>query len=261
MKQNNKLQPYIKNKGIINSLETMRKKTPSLFNITQALIVGIGKPVMAIRAGFYKATGGFFANSSVPWFKIIVILVSAYVLTYKNLNLNFNLNSPQATSADFTSMGVSQSLSPAGAAFFDDEGNRAYIERFQEVAVSEMEAFGIPASIKLGQALLESNAGKSTNAMSLNNHFNLRCGELAIGFCTETPNGMFNEFKSSWDGWRTHSELLVSGEYATLKAKAGMDYKVWANGLKELGYNADKQYAEKLIKMIEYYNLQSLDVF
>jgi flagellum-specific peptidoglycan hydrolase FlgJ len=44
-----------------------------------------------------------------------------------------------------------------------------------------------------------------------------------------------------------------------LKGSAGNDYKKWANGLKQLGYNVDRQYAEKLITIIERYNLQSLD--
>lgn len=260
MKQNNKLEPYIQNKGIIKRLEILKQKTPSLFNITQALIVGIGKPVMAMRAGFYKATGGFFAHSNIPWFKIIVILTAAYVLTYKNLNLNFNLNSPQAAGPDFTTMSVANSLSPVGAATFDDDANKLYIKRFHDIAVQEMNAYGIPVSIKLGQALLESQAGKSTNAQSLNNHFNLRCGELQTGFCTETPNGMFNEFESPWQGWRAHSEYITSGSYVNLKQTAGLDYKIWAAGLNTLGYNPDRRYAEKLIGIIEYYDLQSLDV-
>lgn len=259
MKQNNKLQPYIKNKGILIKLETMRNKTPSLFNITQALIVGIGKPIMAIRAGFYRATGGFFENSNIPWFKIILILAGAYVLTYKNLNLNFNLKAPQTTVPDVNTMSVAQHLSPVVVAY-DEDADKAYLKEFYDVAVIEMQTFGIPASIKLGQALLESQAGKSTNAMALNNHFNLRCGELQVGFCTETQTGMFNEFETNWDGWRAHSQFLISGEYAALKANAGMDYKAWANGLKTLGYNSDRQYAEKLIGIIEHYDLQSLDI-
>lgn len=261
MHKNNKLEPYVQHKGIRRRLEIMESKSPSLYQIVQTVVVGVGKPVMAIRAGFYKATGGFFANSSVPWFKIMIILVGAYILTYKNLNLNFNLNSPppQAVVPDYTSMSVANSLSPIILATFDDEANKVYIEQFKEMALQEMRVFGIPASIKLGQALLESEAGKSTNAMSLNNHFNLRCGELQTGYCTETPNGMFNEFDSVYDGWRAHSKYLVTNEYANLRKAARKDYKIWAAGLKSLGYNADRDYAEKLIGIIEYYDLQELD--
>ncbi|MFK7949108.1 MAG: glucosaminidase domain-containing protein [Saprospiraceae bacterium] len=261
MHKNNKLEPYVQHKGIRRRLEIMESKSPSLYKILQTIIVGVGKPIMAMRAGFYKATGGFFANSSIPWFKIIVILAGAYILTYKNLNLNFNLNSPPPQTAipDYTSISVANTLSPIVSADFDDEANKAYIEEYKEMALQEMKVFGIPASIKLGQALLESEAGKSTNAISLNNHFNLRCGELQTGYCTETPNGMFNEFDSVDEGWRTHSKYLVTNEYSNLRKSAGNDYKIWAAGLKTLGYSPEREYAEKLLGIIEYYNLQELD--
>ncbi len=262
MHKNNKLEPYVQHRGVKRRLEIMESKSPSLFRIVQAVVVGVGKPIMAVRAGFYKATGGFFANSRIPWFKVIVILAGAYVLMYKNVNLNFNLNSPppQNEIPDYTSMSVANSLSPIVSATFDDEANKAYIEEYKAIALQEMKVFGIPASIKLGQALLESEAGQSMNAISLNNHFNLRCGELQTGYCTEMPSGMFNEFGSVYDGWRAHSKYLVTNDYANLRKAAGNDYKIWAAGLKTLGYSAERDYAEKLIGIIEYYNLQELDV-
>ncbi|MFT5834689.1 MAG: hypothetical protein ACI97N_002329 [Cognaticolwellia sp.] len=258
-KQNNKLEPYVQNKGIIRRLEILQQKTPSIFNMIQGMIIGVGKPVMAVRAGLYRATGGVFANSNIPWFKVLLIVAGAYVLTYKNLNLNFNLNAPQMSIPDASSMSVAQSFSSTAAFVFDDDTNLAYINRFKDIALAENKKFGIPVSVKLGQAILESNAGQSTNAMSLHNHFNLRCGELSVGFCTETPNGMFNEFMSTWEGWRMHSEFITTGSYAELKHKAGNDYKKWAKGLKQLGYNSDRQYAEKLVQIIEHYNLQKFD--
>jgi hypothetical protein len=259
MKQNNKLEPYVQNKGIIKRLAILEEKTPSLFNIMQGLIVGIGKPVMAARAGFYRATGGIFANSKVPWFKVLLILSAAYILMYKNLNLNFNLNSPQVTVPNTSSMSVAQSLSSTATFVFDDDANMVYINQYKDIAIVESEKFGMPTSINLGQALLESNAGKSTNAQALNNHFNLKCGELLVGYCTETPNGMFNEFASPWEGWRAHSEFITSGNYANLMQSVGKDYKKWAKSLKQFGYNPDHQYAEKLIAIIERYQLQNLD--
>ena len=51
-----------------------------------------------------------------------------------------------------------------------------YIEQFKSTAISEMNRTGIPASIKLAQSLLESNAGKSTLARKAKNHFGIKCG-------------------------------------------------------------------------------------
>ena len=36
-----------------------------------------------------------------------------------------------------------------------------YIDRYKDIAMEEMIRAGVPASIKLGQAILESNAGRS----------------------------------------------------------------------------------------------------
>lgn len=258
MNKNNKLEPYIQNKTIIERLEILQQKTPSLYKLAQMMIIGIGKPIMAARAGFYQATGGFFANSNIPWFRILVIGAAVYVLTYKNLNLNFNLNAPKTTISETTSMNVANGLIPASAFVLDDDANLVYIERFKAIAQTEMKRFGIPASVKMGQAILESQAGNTDLAKRLNNHFNLKCGVLAAGTCKETTNGMFKQFESTWESWRAHSEYMTSGKFKSL-LQSGKDYKIWANNLKALHYNPDRQYAEKLIHVIEKYNLTLLD--
>lgn len=258
MNKNNKLEPYVKNKTVIERLEILENKRPSIYKFVHNAIIGIGKPVMAARAGFYQATGGFFANSNIPWFRILVIGAAVYVLTYKNLNLNFNLNAPKTSVSESSSMNVANSLMPTAAFVLDDDANLVYIERFKEIAQTEMKRFGIPASIKMGQGILESQAGKTDLAKALNNHFNLQCGVLAAGTCTETTNGMYKQFNSAWESWRAHSEYMTSGKFKTLQ-ESGNNYKIWANNLKALHYNPDRQYAEKLIYVIEKYNLTSLD--
>ncbi|HMQ90591.1 MAG TPA: glucosaminidase domain-containing protein, partial [Flavilitoribacter sp.] len=52
-----------------------------------------------------------------------------------------------------------------------------YIEKNKKIAIREMERAGIPASIKLAQGILESNAGKSFLARRANNHFGIKCGD------------------------------------------------------------------------------------
>src|SRR6187551_1298165 len=62
-----------------------------------------------------------------------------------------------------------------------------YIRKYQDIAVQEMMRSGIPASIKLAQAILESNCGQSELACKANNHFGIKCG-------------------GSWDGRSFHKE-------------------------------------------------------
>ena len=52
----------------------------------------------------------------------------------------------------------------------------SYIDQYKNIAIAEMEKYGIPASIKLAQALLESGNGNSTLARDANNHFGIKCG-------------------------------------------------------------------------------------
>ncbi len=144
------------------------------------------------------------------------------------------------------------------------EQARDYVERFHDIAVGEMKKYGIPASISLAQGLIESRAGSSKLAVNNNNHFGIKCfsRRCAKGHCTnftdDTHKDFFRKFKSPWESWRAHSQLLASGRYAKLQ-RNGRDYRKWAYGLKSVGYATDRTYAEKLIGIIERYELYKYD--
>lgn len=52
---------------------------------------------------------------------------------------------------------------------------QAYIDKYKDLAVSEMLKYNIPASITLAQGLLESGAGMSELTRKGNNHFGIKC--------------------------------------------------------------------------------------
>ena len=64
---------------------------------------------------------------------------------------------------------ICAALAPNESNFAELQKN--YIEIYKDIAISEMHRSGIPASIKMGQAILESQAGKTDLAKVLNNHF------------------------------------------------------------------------------------------
>ena len=140
----------------------------------------------------------------------------------------------------------------------------AYVERWKAVAIQEHRKYGIPASISLAQGLVESRAGDSKLARSNNNHFGIKCFSRRCGkghcsnFTDDTHKDFFRKFKSPWESWRAHSQMLAGGNYAKLK-KHGNDYRKWAYGLKAAGYATDRTYAEKLIGTIEDYELYQYD--
>ncbi len=141
---------------------------------------------------------------------------------------------------------------------------RSYVERFAATAISEMKNYGIPASITLGQGLIETNAGDSKLASESNNHFGIKCRSKCRG-CTcrnysdDDIYDMFRVFDSAWESFREHSKLLQIDRYSHLKKLGTKDYEGWAKGLKKAGYATDKNYDKKLVKIIEELDLAQFD--
>ena len=141
----------------------------------------------------------------------------------------------------------------------------AYVNQFVEVAQSEMKKYGIPASITLAQGLIETNCGQSSLATKNNNHFGIKCFSRSCGkghcsnFNDDSHKDFFRIYKSAWESYRAHSQLLQSKRYKKLFRLKKTDYKAWAKGLKKAGYATDKHYAEKLIALIENLELYKYD--
>ena len=141
---------------------------------------------------------------------------------------------------------------------------KQYIDRFGDLAVTEMKRTGIPASITLAQGLLESDNGNSTLAVKGNNHFGIKChtswNGQKIYHDDDRRNECFRKYGTAWESYRDHSDFLSgSKRYASLFDLKKTDYKSWARGLKKAGYATNKEYAELLIRIIEENNLQAYD--
>jgi len=158
--------------------------------------------------------------------------------------------------------------------FAQAETRYAYIERFQEIAILEMERAGVPASIKLAQGLLESGAGESRLARKARNHFGMKCGSQWEGdtYYLEDDDyddkgnlmkSCFRVYDRAEDSYIAHSEFLrdprKEHRYGFLFRLDPTDYKAWSRGLKRAGYATSPTYAEKLIRIIETYELYQYD--
>ena len=154
------------------------------------------------------------------------------------------------------------------------QDREAYIERFKNIAIREMERTGVPASIKLAQGLLESGAGSSYLARKANNHFGMKCGSSWKGRKAYRKdddydeNGVlkkscFRAYKSADESYIAHSEFLrdprKEHRYGFLFRYDVTDYKRWARGLKKSGYATSGTYDKKLINIIESYQLNRFD--
>lgn len=139
-----------------------------------------------------------------------------------------------------------------------------YIKLYKGMAVSQMEKYGVPASIILGQGLLESGSGNSTLAVKANNHFGIKCHKTWTGpriYHDDDARGeCFRKYRTPEKSYQDHSEFLRGARrYAFLFDLNPTDYKGWAYGLKKAGYATDPQYPKKLIRIIEEHKLYALD--
>jgi hypothetical protein len=138
----------------------------------------------------------------------------------------------------------------------------SYIKEWKDVAVQNQADYGIPASIIMAQALLESAAGQSELAVNARNHFGIKCSGAWMGgvyyYDDETKGECFRQYADAAESFKDHALFLQKPRYETCFEIAVEDYEGWAHRLRECGYATDKLYASKLIKLIEDYRLDTL---
>jgi LysM repeat protein len=138
-----------------------------------------------------------------------------------------------------------------------------YINIYSSLAVKKQKEFGIPASITLAQGLLESGGGESVLAKKANNHFGIKCHDwkgATIYHNSDGKNECFRKYTHAEESYNDHSLFLKDRpRYSELFKLNIRDYKGWAKGLLKCGYATDKTYADKLIKLIEDYELYRFD--
>lgn len=252
----------------------------------------IEKLIVLAKFQFYKHTAVAPSTIKVPWTKLGVIGVLGFMAFKQDVSLSVGMGD-DGQRAQLGAMAVAEevmiretggeneSIWSAIAEekrakkkvdyFADAPGDtkkdrriKAYIRRFKDVAKAEREQFGIPASVKMAQAIVESGAGQSRLAKNNNNHFGIKCfsRKCKKGHCSnftdDSHKDFFLMYDSPWESFRAHSKMIVSGRYKKL-LKHGDDYRAWAKGLKKLGYATAKHYEQTLVGMIEKYHLDTLD--
>jgi len=139
-----------------------------------------------------------------------------------------------------------------------------YVKKYAPAATKNMRFFKIPASITLAQGILESGYGEGTLAKKANNHFGIKCHKewkgKSITHDDDEKDECFRSYKNPLRSYRDHSLFLVDRDrYSSLFTLNRKDYKGWAVGLKAAGYATDPKYADKLISLIERFNLTRFD--
>ena len=129
--------------------------------------------------------------------------------------------------------------------------------------MDEMKNYGVPASITLAQGILESGSGKGRLSVEANNHFGIKCHGWTgdkIYHDDDASQECFRKYKDAKYSFRDHSLFLKDRKrYYKLFQLDPDDYEGWAKELRQAGYATDRKYPEKLISLIERYELFKYD--
>ena len=136
----------------------------------------------------------------------------------------------------------------------------AYITQFKAIAMKEMKRTGVPASITLAQAIVESNSGESNLAKNHNNHFGIKCKSDWTGAKTyqddDAKQECFRAYEAAELSFKDHSNFLKNRpNYVDLFLLDPVDDTAWSYGLKKAGYATASDYPKKLLKIIDDYEL------
>jgi len=127
-----------------------------------------------------------------------------------------------------------------------------------------MKRTGIPASITLAQGIVESNSGESNLALNFNNHFGIKCKTDWKGETTyqddDSKQECFRAYPNANASFIDHSNFIKTRpNYAPLFQLDPVDDSAWAIGLKKAGYATASDYANKLMKVIDDYELSQFN--
>lgn len=141
-----------------------------------------------------------------------------------------------------------------------------YIDEYKDLAMREMELYGVPASITLAQAIYSSQAGTNDLVRECHNHFAIMChtqewkGETYYRPSDKKQENCYRKYATDEESYRDHSLFLSTrSRYVKLFYYPITDYKSWANGLLEAGFSGNPKYADTLISIIEKYYLMHYD--
>lgn len=181
----------------------------------------------------------------------VAVILLAFVFSLKNLSSPFTDNQQEN----------------------EAQSHQQFIERLVPHAQELQDGYGVLPSIILGQAILESNWGKSTLASKYNNLFGIKAygDQKKVSLETKefvneewiTIQGDFKVYDSWEQSMDDHTQLFIQGvdwnPALYEKVITATNYQEAAQALQDAGYATDPGYAQKIIQVIETYQLNQYD--
>jgi Bax protein len=132
-----------------------------------------------------------------------------------------------------------------------------YIRQYKPIADSLSEIYGIPTSVMLGVAIIESGAGKSRNCKLLNNHFGVKGKNDLM-----KTKGIKSSYKQYPDGRASYVAFckLITKKKFYSKLKGSKDHKLWLEAISKAGYSTvPDEWKRNITAAIRKHKLTELD--
>lgn len=205
------------------------------------------------------------------WFSIALVCIVVLAVVRKGLHINIGHSNTPASGekvekyteiASGNTSGATMGLVPALGTKIapTNESIDAFIKRFTAVAVSEKKKFGIPASVILAAACVNSSAGQRAVCLKNNNFFALTCDASWEGPSASVDGQCYRRYETPWESFRDFSIHLTGQEwFGTLRKSARRDWQAWVNGMRESDVSDMPHCREEMVRVIRTFNLDALD--
>ena len=147
-----------------------------------------------------------------------------------------------------------------------------FIADVAAAAQTSQQETGVPASVTLAQAMLESDLGRSALAQEAKNYFGIKASgspgpagvvymdtREVIGGASVTVRAPFRAYNTVAESFTDHGLYLRDTPRYAEAMKHTDDPRLFARLIQQAGYATDPQYAAKLIRLMDTYNLYQYD--
>lgn len=208
------------------------------------------------------------------WFQIAVIILILAAMVKKNLFLSItNTGKARNATEKLTGNGALASIEESRAGLFSWASHSTvklpdipetvaipFLQRFGRVVVGEQQKFGIPASVMLACAYVNSFSGQRDWARQHHNYFALGCTADWEGTVEQVDGVCIRKYEKAWDSFRDFSKYLSGrSDFAALQQSCGNDWKAWAKALDAKKISDVSGFEKEVAKVIEAYRLYELD--
>jgi hypothetical protein len=181
--------------------------------------------------------------------------------------VEFKKNNPER----FTDAGTT-SVSPTTMGFgndseenpilpeISDEDAMTFFKRFRKVAEEEEQKFGIPASVILACAYVNSYAGQRDLVKTAHNYFALTCSKSWDGKSFIQNRKCYREYETAWESYRDFTKTVTQQSwFADFKSSGKTKPAAWIGNLVESGVSEVDDFENHALNVIERYHLFELD--